>query len=173
MTGLRNHLLQVPARASGDSRTVDVGVLEPQVAQRLHRQVVAERARQHGAVDAAGRGARDDVDDHAQFDAAADLAQELEIDLLGVVFRIVAIACVEESSRSRAAGTIRDGVQRARGAHQLEDLLADAVHVDGERDAAEADQRNAKLLLAQDRRRCLASGRGSGSCSPCSIHTGW
>ena len=49
----------------------------------------------------------------------------------------------------RALRAVGDGVQRARGAHQLEDFLADAVHVDGERNAAEADERNAKFLLAQ------------------------
>src|SRR5262249_16453065 len=43
-----------------------------------------------------------------------------------------------------------DGVQRARGAHELQYLLADAVHVDRERNAAEADERNAKFLLAHD-----------------------
>ena len=59
------------------------------------------------------------------------------------------IEAVEEG-RVRAPGAIRDGVQRARGPHQLEDLLADAMHVDGERNAAEADERNAKFLLPQD-----------------------
>ena len=49
----------------------------------------------------------------------------------------------------RAPGAVRDGVQRARGPHQLEDFLADAMHVDGERNAAEANERNAKFLLAQ------------------------
>jgi hypothetical protein len=40
-------------------------------------------------------------------------------------------------------------MQRARGAHQLQDFLGDAVHIDGERNAAEANERNPKFLLAQ------------------------
>src|SRR5258705_9824893 len=43
---------------------------------------------------------------------------------------------------------IRNGMQRGRCAHQFEDLLADAVHIDGERNPAKTDQRDAKLLLA-------------------------
>ena len=148
MNGFRNHLLQVPARASGDSSTVTSAFSSHRLRMRLHRQVVAERTRQHGAVDAARRCARDDVDHHAQLDLAADLAQQLEIDLLGVVFRIVAVDVIEERGAG-APAAVGDRVQRARGTHQLEDFLADAMHVDGERNAAEADQRNAKLFLAQ------------------------
>src|SRR5207244_1886602 len=73
---------------------------------------------------------------------------ELEIDLLGVKFRIVAIGFIEEA-RVRAPGAISDPVQCARAAHELQDLVADPVHVDGERDAAEANERNAQFLLAQ------------------------
>src|SRR5262249_32462116 len=40
-------------------------------------------------------------------------------------------------------------MQRARGACKLEDFLGDAVHIDGERNAAEANQRHAKVFLAQ------------------------
>src|SRR6266487_3663386 len=83
------------------------------------------------------------------FDAAPDLAQQLEIDVLGVVFGIAAIDAVEERS-FRSLGAIRDRMQRARGAHKLEDFLADAVHIDGERNSAEANKRYAKFLLAQD-----------------------
>ena len=150
MNGLRNHLLQAPARASGASSTVTSALSSHRSRSGRHRQIVAECARQHGAVDAAGRRAGDDIDDHAQLDVAADLAQQLEINRLGVVFRIV---CDPAGRRMRPArgAPVGDGVQRARGAHQLEDLLADAMHVDGERDAAEADERNAKLFLAQGR----------------------
>ena len=148
MNGVRNHLLQVPARASGDSSTETSALSSQRSAQCVHRQVVTERTRQHGAVDAARRCPRDDVDDHAQFDTAPDLAQQLEIDLLGVVFRIVAVDVIEERGAG-AASPVGDRVQRARGADQLEDFLADAMHVDGERNAAEADQRNAKFFLAQ------------------------
>ena len=127
----------------------DVGILQPQVAQRIHRQIVAERARQHGAVDAAGGRAGDDIDDHAQFDLAADLAQQLEIDRLGIVFRIVDVGVIEIICLA-ALAAIRDGVKRRGTPHQLEDFLADAVHVDGERNAAEADERDAKFLLAHE-----------------------
>jgi hypothetical protein len=126
----------------------DIRVLEPQVAQRTHRQIVAERTRQHGAVDAAGRRACDDIDDHAQLDAAADVAQQLEIDVLGVIFRVVGIDAIEER-RFCPPGAVCDRMQRARGAHQFQDFLGDAVHIDGERNAAEANERNAKFLFAQ------------------------
>jgi hypothetical protein len=82
-------------------------------------------------------------------DATADVAQQLEIDALGVVLRLTAIDSIEEGCFCPPRA-VRDRVQRARGAHQLENLLADAVHIDGERKAAEADERYAKFLLAQD-----------------------
>src|SRR5262249_46301319 len=44
---------------------------------------------------------------------------------------------------------VDDPVHGAGRARELEDLLGDAVHVDRERDAAEADQRYAQFLLAQ------------------------
>src|SRR5262249_34894691 len=59
-----------------------------------------------------------------------------------------AIGFIEEA-RLRAPAAVGNPVQRARAAHELQDLVADAMHVDGERDAAEADQRNAQFLLAQ------------------------
>ena len=152
--GAPDHRLEEPfaPRAGlglGRQQHRHVGVLEPQVALRPHRQVVAQGARQHGAVDAAGRGARDDVDDDAQFDLAADLAQELEIDRLGVVLAVLRVGVVEERGRG-APAAIGDRVEPARGADELQDLLADAVHVHGERDAAEADERDAKLFFPHD-----------------------
>src|SRR2546426_940545 len=51
---------------------------------------------------------------------------------------------------------IGNRVQRARRAHQLEDFLADAVHIAGKGNPAEADKRNAQLLFAQDVDPCLA-----------------
>ena len=138
-----------------------VGVVEPQIAQRAHRQIVAQCAREHGAVDAAGRSAGDDVDDHPQLDVAADLAQQIEIDRLGVVFRDRSRSGAIEERGLRALGPVGDRVQRARGAHQLEDLLGDAMHVDGERNAAEADQRDAKFLFAQDQSPCRVIRRPS------------
>src|SRR5262249_32896700 len=40
-------------------------------------------------------------------------------------------------------------MQGARGARKLKDFLGDAVHIDGERNATEANQRHAKFFLAQ------------------------
>ncbi len=39
-------------------------------------------------------------------------------------------------------------MKRRRPSHQLKNFLADAMHVDGERNAAETDERDAKFLLA-------------------------
>jgi hypothetical protein len=125
--GLRNHLLQAPARVLGDKRT---------------------RAREHGADDSPGGGARDDVDHDAQLDPAADLPQQIEIDLLGVEFGIATGGGIEKRS-GRTPRPVGDRMQGAGGADQLQDFLADAMHIDGERNTAETDQRNAKLLLSQ------------------------
>ncbi len=163
--GFRNHLLQTPALVSGESSTVTSALSSQRSRMRFHAQIVAERARQHGADDAAGGGAGDDVDHDAQLHRAPDLAQQIEIDLLGVVFGIAAVEPVEERCFQplRAVG---NPVQRARGAHELEDFLADAVHIDGERHAAEAHERNAKLLLAQ------GGTPGQGDSRTCSDHVG-
>jgi hypothetical protein len=42
---------------------------------------------------------------------------------------------------------ISDRVKGAGGADEFQDLLADAVHIDGERNPAEAHQRNTQFLL--------------------------
>ena len=107
MQRLEEPLAPLAGARVGRQQDRDIGVVEPEIAQRLHRQVVAQRARQHGAVDAAGRGAGDDVDDDAQLDAAADLAQQLEIDLLGVVFGIVALGV---RRRTAPARTVRSAI---------------------------------------------------------------
>ncbi len=112
------------------------------------RQVVAQSPRQHGADDAARRSTSDDVDHNAQFDAAADVPQQVEIHLLGVVLGIASVKAAEER-RCTALLAIGNTVQRARGADEFQDFLADAMHIDGERHAAEAHQRNAKFFLAQ------------------------
>src|SRR5262249_25806536 len=120
--------------------------LEHQVALRTDGQIVAERAGEQRPVEAARRGTRDDVDDDAQLDLAADLAQQLEVDRLRIVLAVFRVGLIQEGG----VGSLRpvgNSVQRAGGADELQDLLADAMHVDGERDAAEADERNAKLLF--------------------------
>ena len=124
-----------------------VGAVEPQIAQIAGAQIVGEGARHHGAVDAARRRARDDVDDDAQIDLAADLAQQFVIDRFGVVFRVGEIELVGEA-RARPGGAV-DRVQRARGADQLDDFLADPVDIDRQRNAAETYQGDAKFFFAQ------------------------
>src|SRR5207248_6119306 len=69
----------------------DVGIFEPQIAQHSHWQVMAQRAREHGPIDASSRGTSYDINDRAQLDVSANLAQQLVIDFLGVVFRIAAV----------------------------------------------------------------------------------
>ncbi len=94
-----------------------VRAVEPQVAQRIGAQVVGEGARQHRAVDAARRGAGDDVDDDAQVDLPPDLAQQFEIDRFGVVFGIGEVELVRETG-AETDGAVH-GVERAGGADQL------------------------------------------------------
>ena len=68
---------------------------------------------QHNAVDSAGRGARDDVDDDPQLNRSTDVAQQIEIDRFGVVFGIGAVAIVEKCC-GRPLGPIGDGMKGAR-----------------------------------------------------------
>src|SRR3954463_7543424 len=108
---------------------------------------MAECTRQHRSLDASRRSAGDDVDNDAQFHIAADGAKQIEINLLGIEFRIVAVALIEEGGM-RAFRAVGYAVQHTRGAHELEHLLADAMHVDGERNAPEAHERYSKFLFA-------------------------
>ena len=150
MNGWRNHLLQAPARASGASRT-DTSALSSQSSRsasigRSWRQ----GARQHGAIDAARGCAGDDVDDRRAVrrcgrSRAGARNRSLRCRIRG---RCRSSWSKNDALARAARSAMR--VQRARRAHQLQNLLADAVHVDGERNAAEADERNAKFLLAQD-----------------------
>ncbi len=144
----------------------DVGIPEPEVAQPAHRQVVSQRPCQHGAVDPARRGSRHDVDDDAEFDRAADVAQEVEIDGFGVVFGIGGVAQVEEG-RGPPLVPVRDPMNGAGGPGELQDLLGDPMHVDCERDAAETDQRYAELLFAQRRPRSEAIRRPAAIIAHC------
>jgi hypothetical protein len=108
---------------------------------------VREGARQHHAVDPAGGRARDHVDDDAQLHVPTDDAQQIEVNRLRVVLRIAGRKEIRRL-RARARGAIPDVVQSARGAHELQDLLADAVHVNGERDPAKPNQGQPQLFLA-------------------------
>jgi hypothetical protein len=57
---------------------------------------MAQRTCKHTGIDSARRGAGDDINDDAQLDLAADLAQKLEIVGFGIVFRVVRIGLVEK-----------------------------------------------------------------------------
>jgi hypothetical protein len=58
------------------------------------------------------------------------------------MFGISALGLIEKVCL-RATRTVGNAMQRAGRAHKLQDLVADPMHVDGERDAAKADERNA------------------------------
>ena len=126
----------------------DIGILEPEVAQASHRQIVTQRPCQHGAVDSAGGSPRDDIDDDPQLERSADVAQQIEIDGFGVVLGIGGIAMVEEC-RGRPLASIGDGMEGTGRPSQLQDLLGDPVHIDRKRDAAETNERNAEFFFAQ------------------------
>src|SRR5258707_1440508 len=110
---------------------------------------MAQRTREHRCVDPAGRGAGEDVDDDAQLYLVADLLQEFKIVGLGIVFRVTRVGLVEEPGLG-STRTVGDPVQGARGTHKLQDLLADAVHIHRERNAAEADECDSEFLFAQE-----------------------
>jgi hypothetical protein len=57
---------------------------------------MAQGARQHGAVDAASGSTGNDVDDDAQLEGPPDIAQELEVDSISIVFGVLAIDLVEK-----------------------------------------------------------------------------
>jgi hypothetical protein len=57
---------------------------------------MGQGARQHGAVDAASRSTGNDVDDDAQLENPPDIAQELEVDSISIVFGVLAIDLVKK-----------------------------------------------------------------------------
>src|SRR5437879_5973993 len=88
----------------------------------------------------------------------ADRLQQIEVDLLRVgwmamIRRGVAIPAISP------IGRLGDGVEGPRCPRQLEDLLGNPMHVDGERDAAVADQREAELLAFHEWQRRRAPRR--------------
>ena len=72
----------------------DVGLFEPHLAVRVHRQVVRQRAGQQHTVDAAGRRTGDRVDEYPQLDGLADRLNEFEIELFGIGFARIAVVDV-------------------------------------------------------------------------------
>ena len=95
----------------------------------------------------------------------ADLAQEFEIIDFGVEFLVALVELVDVVGSAEGGfgtrGAVERSVQARGGTQELEDFLGNAVHVDGERYAAEADERDAKLFLAQGRPRIHAVRRRS------------
>ena len=81
------------------------------------------------------------VDDDAQIQRAADPAHELEIGALGVGRVLTRMRDVGVTGMGVLV--IGIGVVVARCTHQLQNILGDAVHIDGERNAAVAHQREA------------------------------
>src|SRR5690606_11794394 len=145
--GAHERLAPAAGAALLGEQLADVAGLDPHLAQVRHRQIVRQRPREHDAVDSACRRARADVDDDAALEAPADRLEQIEVDRLGIELGIVRRHDVLEPC-ARARRSVADAVQRARGAYELQDLLADPVDVDRERGSAEADQRDAQLLLA-------------------------
>ena len=134
----------------GSEQYGDVGILEPEVAQAAHRQIMTESPRQHGAVDSPGRGACHDVYDNPQFERLANVAQQVKINCLGIVFGIGSIVPVEEAGRCPLS-PVGNGVKRTGRPRQLQKFLGDAVHIDCERHAAKADECDAEFFLVQCR----------------------
>ena len=147
MNGIRNHLLQALALRSAARSCVTSASSSHRLRSLVKVRLCASARASMTPLMPAGRRAGDDVDDHAEVELAADLAQQVEIDRLGVVLGVLE---VEEIGGGRVGpdGPVADRVERGRGADELQDLLADAMHVDGERHAAEEHQRQAKFLLA-------------------------
>jgi hypothetical protein len=135
-------------RGIRSEQRVEIGVIEPQVAQRPHGQIVAQCTRQHGAIDAASRSAGDDIDNDPQFEYLSNILEQFEIDFVAVIFRIIAGKPVK-TFRRRSLRAVHDGMEGGRCANQLENLPADSVHVDCKRNAPETDKRYAELFLFQ------------------------
>src|SRR5205823_6136372 len=133
----------------------DVGLLEPDAAQVLHLAVVRQRLRQDDSVDAARRGAGDDVD----HDARADLLRgrfvhERDVVRLGAGGQRV----VGGTGRDGAAGgrvALRIAVERGRGHGEIVKLARLPVHVNRQRHSAVADDAESQLadgeVLRQNR----------------------
>ena len=110
---------------------------------------MAEGAAERCAIETPCRRARDHIDDDAQIHLPADFAQHVEIDRLRVIFGASLANGLEEGCLEPRIAVL-DGMQGCRGADQLQDLLADPMHVHGQRNAAETNQRDAQLLFPHE-----------------------
>src|SRR5512143_40745 len=93
---------------------------------------------------------------------AADGFQEIEIDLFRRVLGAVRPRSHVAVDRPLLLGGPVGSVVCAGSAYELEDLLGDAVLIDGERYASVADECEPELFFL-DPRRCRAWGGGRGS----------
>ncbi len=114
----------------GIEQAVDVGVLQPQLGQRIERLAARDRTCEEDAVDSARARPGDDIGQHAQPHAALrrNGGQKLAVDAARAALR-----------RALMKGARRRG--------EPPDLLGNAVHIDGEADAAVANQGEAQFLF--------------------------
>ena len=113
----------------GIEQLVDIGGSQPQIRQRLDRAPLGDGVREEDGVDPAGARPGQDVDIDAQVQVAAFADRPQKIAIGPALGRFI----VRMEQLARLGGA--------------PDLLGDAVHVDGEADAAVADERDPKLFL--------------------------
>ena len=123
----------------GIEQARDIGFVEPEIAEMVDAQVMGQRTAEDDAVDSAGRCAGDYVDHDSQIDMFAQFLKQFEIGMLAVVFGIAGADIVGKAPRGPGL-TLWQYMVGSRSPHEFEDLLHHAMHIDGERDAAEADQ---------------------------------
>ena len=111
---------------------LDIRRIEPQLRQRFDALSGGDRLGEEDAVQPACAGPGDDIDQHAQSQPGIVLYLLQQ----GAVYRLAALGrrAIAEKRLARLG--------------KPPDLLRDAVHVDGEADAAIADQSEAQFLLA-------------------------
>ena len=147
----------------GREQPLDVDLVQPQVRDGIERQIMRECTRQDHPVDAPRGRARDHIHDHAQIETAATQhPQCLEIHALRGVGTPVRTGAAVHMGLVLLDLLLGSRVICPRGPHEIEDLLRDAVLVDGERHATEADERDTQLLLL--------GGRGITTCCARMVH---
>lgn len=149
---MQEPLAPAPGLVGFAEQAGDIGFLKPEVAQGLDVEIMSQRPRQDHAIDAAGRCTGNNVDDDAQIQFLADEPEHIEIDRLGVGFTLRCLAAGKDAvgvvvGQPRPHARVRHGVISARRAGELQNFLGDAMHVDGQRNAAIAYQRETKFLF--------------------------
>ncbi len=67
---------------------VDICFFKPNASQAAERQIVGEGAGEHDAIDAAGAGAGDHINNHTQIHMCSDGFQDIEINGFGVMLPV-------------------------------------------------------------------------------------